>query len=88
VRIKTTVVLFLSSLPLPCRSGVCGHATASLSVAIGVCVTGHPQVASGHSGPFAPELCITAKTLCFMIVLMATSLYGSTLYNVAIPASM
>lgn len=71
---KLAFVLLPRRLRLRGRFGVCGHDTASLSVAIGVCVIGHPQMESDNSGVFAPELCITAKKRFFTIVVMATSL--------------
>lgn len=74
MRAKPAVVLPARGLPTPCRFGRSGHGTSSLSVAIGVCVIGHPQMASDNSGVFTLVLRITAKTLCFTMVVMATSL--------------
>ncbi len=74
MKAKTAVALLPRRFLIPCRFGLCGHAISSLSVAIGVCVIGHPQMASDNSGVFAPELCVTAKTRCFTIVVMPASL--------------
>lgn len=71
---KTAVVLLPHRFRLPCRFGLSGHATTSLTVAIGVCVVGHFPLASGNLGIFAPELCTTAKALCLTIIVIATSL--------------
>ena len=74
VKAKTAVALLQRRIRLRCRFDMWRHDTVSLSVAIGVCVIGHPQMASDNSGVFAPELCVTAKTGCFTIVVMAASL--------------
>jgi hypothetical protein len=84
---KRAVVLLPRRLRPPCRFGLSGQATASLRVAIGVCVVGHLQLASDNSVVSPSELCVTAKTLRFTIVVMSSSLYGSTSYNVTMPAS-
>jgi len=93
IRITTTTaigkmksVVIPRRFRLPYRFGLSGQVTASLRVAIGTCVIGQPQATSDNSRD--DELCIAAKTLFFTIVVMATSIQGSTLYNVAIPESM
>jgi len=85
---KRAVVLRSRRFRFPRRFGWCGHATSNLSVAIASSVIGPPRMPSDNSRVFAPELGDTAKTFCFTIVVMVTSLYGSTLYSVTIPASM